>query len=659
MCMIELGEIPHIVHRDPVPGSAFDIGGGSGKGITKNRTRPCHFDHGFRRFAFSICDSDSRFADTRKKPRPGYGPARMSLAKPVRAVALAAALVGAVACGPEKPGAGEPVTPERTGGSGGRGGSAGMRRQPGNDRRQRRRRQRRRRLGRRRREWRRRSTGRRGWRPRPDRCAGIRSRRRRGRRGQGSAGTGAARRRRAGVHRTAPLLPAGDHPRLPGQRRHAPPRLRVARLVGQRRLPGTGATRPWPPPACTSAPSPWRRWARRPRWAGVRPAPASRDRSPSFRQLADWFTNKPGTNYVFDVQIPLYDTGRGTVGFRSLNFFPIDGKGWNDQLKARGGALHNFGFTTHVLRHFTYRKGQTFTFTGDDDVWVYVEGKQVIDLGGLHPSRSRTVNLDDISRRWWKATPTGWICSTPSARPTSRRSRSRPASATASAKIPWVSQGRPRRRDQRRQPAGQRCGDRRQQPGRQRRGGPGGRHPRLLHAGDHPRLPGANAPAACATPTSRTRAAFGSDACPGMVADTLSVVGLYATPDLKPLTAKPCPGVRNSWPQIRQFDDWYQNKAGHQPGVRRADPPARDRPGHRLVQERRLLPGRRQGLRRQDPGRRRQAAQLRLHHPRAAPLHLQEGPDLHLRRRRRRLGVRRGQARAGPGRPAPAARRAP
>ena len=126
------------------------------------------------------------------------------------------------------------------------------------------------------------------------------------------------------------------------------------------------------------------------------PCPGVSRSQPAFRQLADWYTNKPGTNYVFDVQIPLFDTGRGTVGFRSQNFFPIDGKGWNDMLKARGGALHNFGFTTHVLRHFTYRKGQTFTFTGDDDVWVYVEGKQVIDLGGLHPSRSRTANLDDI-----------------------------------------------------------------------------------------------------------------------------------------------------------------------------------------------------------------------------------------------------------------------
>ena len=280
---------------------------------------------------------------------------------------------------------------------------------------------------------------------------------------------------------------------------------------------------------------------------------------PPIRQLGDWYQNKPGINYVFDVQIPLYDTGRGTVGFRSLDFFPVDGQGWNDQLKAKGGALHNFGFTTHVLRHFTYRKGQTFTFTGDDDVWVYIEGAQVIDLGGLHGSRSGTVNLDNLQPPLLEGN-TYRLDLFHAERKTDQSAFEIETSICDRFGEPPVAA-----------PGGT-------DAGAGADAGPGGGNDAGGDAGgDASTDAGAGLTAACYMqaiirdfraqgpmrhPDFEDPMGNGADACPGLLEDLLSVTGLYATPTAKVLTARPCPGVRNSFPQFTRFADWYQNNPG-------------------------------------------------------------------------------------------------
>ncbi len=64
-----------------------------------------------------------------------------------------------------------------------------------------------------------------------------------------------------------------------------------------------------------------------------------------------------------------------------------------------GAPDHNFHFTTEVVYWFQYSAATSATldFTGDDDVWVFVNGTLAVDLGGLHPPLDGSVTIDSSS----------------------------------------------------------------------------------------------------------------------------------------------------------------------------------------------------------------------------------------------------------------------
>ncbi len=109
--------------------------------------------------------------------------------------------------------------------------------------------------------------------------------------------------------------------------------------------------------------------------------------------FAQWYDDVSGVNLTTTSPLTLTETfsGSGIYAYSNSSFFPIDG-----QLFGNEGNPHNYHFTLELHTSFTYQTGQTFNFTGDDDVWVYINNLLAIDLGGVHGAASSSVNLDTL-----------------------------------------------------------------------------------------------------------------------------------------------------------------------------------------------------------------------------------------------------------------------
>lgn len=108
-----------------------------------------------------------------------------------------------------------------------------------------------------------------------------------------------------------------------------------------------------------------------------------------------------------------YDTNSRSIyeddSVTAKQFYPIDGLGYDailgdttDKANDSGSNRPEHPNGNYALRgeaQFVYRDDLYFEFSGDDDVYMYINGVLALDLGGAHGICTKRVNLKDVAQQ--------------------------------------------------------------------------------------------------------------------------------------------------------------------------------------------------------------------------------------------------------------------
>jgi fibro-slime domain-containing protein len=133
--------------------------------------------------------------------------------------------------------------------------------------------------------------------------------------------------------------------------------------------------------------------------ADKKPVYAKADNSSASTHTAEmfdkWYRDDPMYNRTVVSTVRLERNDGGDYVFFDADYFPLDGIGFvgEGHESARNDG-HNFHFTSELRTQFEYKGGEFLRFEGDDDVWVFVNGRLAVDLGGVHGAQDGSVTLD-------------------------------------------------------------------------------------------------------------------------------------------------------------------------------------------------------------------------------------------------------------------------
>jgi fibro-slime domain-containing protein len=92
----------------------------------------------------------------------------------------------------------------------------------------------------------------------------------------------------------------------------------------------------------------------------------------------------------------MFDPDANRNQFHAISFFPLNGKGFGNDGAIGDASGYNYAFTMILSNSFIYQGGEELFVNGDDDIWVFVDKKLVLDLGGLHVASCCHVSFDSL-----------------------------------------------------------------------------------------------------------------------------------------------------------------------------------------------------------------------------------------------------------------------